>query len=206
MTKTMTFDLMFEPVDKKDHDAFIVEETPDGYKVKYISVDNDPESPRSGDNFGTMICLHKRYILGDEYDENMYKNNFNSWDELKNKIEENEDVAVILPLYLYDHSGITMQTHPFDDIWDSGQVGFIFVSKDKVRKEFSVSDITDELIEKIKTILEGEVEVYNEYLTGNVYSLVKETFDKDKRQIDYDIVGGYYGLKYTKEELKNFDG
>lgn len=199
----MEFDLMFEAIDIKDPDTYIVEEIPDGYKVKYISIDNDPENPRSGDNLGTMVCFHKRYALGDE--EHGYREeNFNSWDELKNKIDEDEDLVIILPLYLYDHSGITIRTYPFEDRWDSGQVGFIFVSVDKVRKEFSVTDITDEMIYKIKTILEGEVEVYNAYLTNNVYRLVKEIFDKDKHQIDYEIVGGYYGIKYAKEELKNF--
>lgn len=194
---------MFEPIDKKDSDAYIIEETPNGYNIKYIAIDNDPESPRDCDNLGTMVCFHKRYILGDE-DHGYRRENFNSWKELKKIIEEKEDVAVILPLYLYDHSGITMRTYPFEDRWDSGQVGFIFVSKDKVRKEFSVTEINDEILDKVKKLLESDVEIYNDFLTGNVYRLVKETFDKDKNQIYYDIIGGYYGLQYAKEELINF--
>jgi hypothetical protein len=204
---SMKFDLMFDPVDFGDKEIFIVEETPEGYNVRYITIDNEPESPRECDNFGTMVCFHKKYSLGDA--DHGYKNEaFNSWNELKNAIEENEDVGVILPLYLYDHSGITMRTHPFNDRWDSGQVGFIFVSKDKIREEFSIedtdADINDEMLEKVKNILEGEVEMYDHYLTGDVYRLVKEKFDKDKQQIDYDIVGGYYSMEYAKEELKTF--
>lgn len=199
----MKFDLIFEPIDNKDPETIIIEETDNGYNVKYIAVDASPESPRDCDNFGTMVCFHNRYSLGD--DEHGYRHrDFNSWDELKSTIEKNEDVGVILPIYLYDHSGLTVRTFPFEDKWDSGQVGFIFASKDKIRKEFSVTDITDEMLGKVKTILEGEVEIYNEYLAGNVYRLVRETFDKDKNRIDYGIVGGYYGLKYTKEELKTF--
>jgi hypothetical protein len=37
---------------------------------------------------------------------------------------------VILPLYLYDHSGITMNTTGFSCPWDSGQVGWIYTSKE----------------------------------------------------------------------------
>jgi hypothetical protein len=194
------FTLMFDPVE------YTVEKTPEGYSVRYIAIDNEPESPRQCDNFGTMVCFHGKYNLGD--DENCYRDErFNSWDELRDEIERNENPGVILPLYLYDHSGITMKTHPFNDRWDSGQVGFIFVSEEKIREEFSIDDndvVTDEVLESAKKILEGEVIIYDQYLTGDVYRLVKEKFDKDKQQIDRDIVGGYYGIESAREELENF--
>lgn len=199
----MELNLMFEPVDKKDPEAFIIEETIDGYKVKYIAIDNEPESPRICDNFCTMVCFHKKYVLGDE--GHGYKTEkFYSWEDLKTSIEKNEDVVIILPLYLYDHSGITIRTLPFEDKWDSGQVGYIFVSKAKIREEFSITDeeITEDILDKAKKILEGEVQIYDNYLNGNVYRLVRENFDKDKQQVDYDIVGGFYDMECAKEELK----
>ena len=42
---------------------------------------------------------------------------------------EQMDGMVILPLYLYDHSGITMNTCGFSCPWDSGQVGWIYADK-----------------------------------------------------------------------------
>jgi len=200
------FNLMFAPVDTDDKEKFIIEKTPEGHNVRYITIDNEPESPRQCDNFGTMVCFHGKYNLGDEHG---YRGEtFNSWDELRQEIESNENPGVILPLYLYDHSGITMKTSPFNDRWDSGQVGFIFVSKDKIREEFAIEDkdaeITDEIFENAKKILESEVLLYDYYLTGDVYRLVKEKFDNDGQQVDFDIVGGYYGIESTKEELKTF--
>lgn len=194
------FNLMFDPVE------YAVEKTPEGYNVKYIAIDNEPESPRQCDNFGTMVCFHGKYNLGDE---NSYRGEmFDSWDGLKSAIEENEDVGVILPLHLYDHSGLTMKTSPFNDRWDSGQIGFIFVSKDKIREEFSIedksADITDEILDSTKKILEGEVALYDYYLTGAVYRLVKEKFDKDRRWEICNIVGGYYGLDNAREGMKTF--
>jgi hypothetical protein len=122
--------------------------------------DTDPESPRTWDNLGTMVCFHKRYELGDKTD---YRTeDYDSWEELKEGIIKNEGEVVILPLYLYDHSGITMSTSPFDCRWDSGQVGFIFVSKYKIKKEG-----IDET--KIEEYLKGEVETYDQYLTGDVW-------------------------------------
>lgn len=199
-TDITKFNLMFDPVEYR------VEKTPEGYNVRYIAVDNEPESPRQCDNFGVMVCFHGKYNLGD--DEHGYRSEmFDSWDGLRDEIERNENPGVILPLYLYDHSGITMKTHPFGDRWDSGQIGFIFISKDKIMEEFSIDDkdaIADEVLESAKKILEGEVVIYDQYLTGDVYRLVKEKFDKDRQQIDRDIVGGYYGIESAREELKTF--
>ena len=42
---------------------------------------------------------------------------------------------VILPLYLYDHGGITMSTGAFSCSWDSGQVGWIYAEKKKFIEE-----------------------------------------------------------------------
>lgn len=193
------FDLMFDPIE------YAVEKTPEGYSVRYIAVDNEPESPRQCDNFGKMVCFHGKYNLGDEHAYRWER--FNSWNELRNEIEINEHPAVIIPLYLYDHSGIAMKTYPSGNRWDSGQVGFIFVSEDKIREEFSIANndnITDEIIENAKKILEGEVVLYNYYLSGDVYRLVKEKFDKDRKQLDHDIVGGYYGMENAREGLKAF--
>ena len=88
---------------------------------------------------------------------------------MKNSITKEEDVAVILPLYLYDHSGITMNTTGFSCNWDSGQVGWTFVSKKKVREEYGVKKITQSLIDKVTEVLVGEVRTYDMYLTGELY-------------------------------------
>jgi hypothetical protein len=127
-----------------------------------IEVVNDeyPENPRSWDNLGTMVCFHKRYDLGDKHDYN--HNDYDSWEELEKAINENEKVHTILPLYLYDHSGITISTKPFGCPWDSGQIGFIFISKDKVKEEGLEND-------KIESYLINEVDTYDKYICGQMY-------------------------------------
>ncbi len=50
--------------------------------------------------------------------------------------------TVILPLDLYDHSGITMNTTGFHCPWDSGQVGYIYVMPEDIRKEFSAARVS----------------------------------------------------------------
>src|SRR3954463_6000135 len=109
-----------------------------------ILVDEDSISPREDDNLGTMACFHSRYLLGDH-------NHGFSIEEAK-QIAASKDV-ISLPLYLYDHSGLTMNTEVFSCPWDSGQVGFIFVEKDKVRAEYGKKIISKKLREKVIRLL-----------------------------------------------------
>lgn len=137
-------------------------------RVFRLVQDENPESPREWSNLGTMACFHKRYCLGDR-DIPFSSDQFDSWAEMEDYIWKDLDAAVVLPLYLYDHSGITMNTTGFSCTWDSGQVGFIYVTRDKIMEEYGVKSIRRELKEKVEKILVNEVETYDQYLTGDVY-------------------------------------
>jgi len=76
-----------------------------------------------------------------------------------------------LPLYLYDHSGITMRTTPFSCIWDSGQVGIIYM----------LDDETMQLEDQLK-LLKSEVREYDLFLTGQCYSYI--VIDSNENEID----------------------
>lgn len=124
-------------------------------------------NPREDDNITKMVCFNRRYNLGDKHD---YRHeNYNNFSELKDDIIKNENVAIIEPLYLYDHSGITISTTPFNCRWDSGQVGFVFITKESIRQNYGIKNVTKKYIEKSKEILKGEVKTYDDYITGNVY-------------------------------------
>lgn len=99
------------------------------------------------------------------------------------------DGYVILPLYLYDHSSITMRTGSFSCPWDSGQVGWIVCDNETIEKEFNGNR---ELAEKV---LQAEVKVYDQYLTGDVYGyIVEETDDPDSDDWEVtDSCSGFYG-------------
>lgn len=159
--------------------------------------DVSPESPREWDNLGTMVCFHRRYDLGDKHD--YCSGNYDGWEEMKEDIIKQENVHTILPLYLYDHSGITMSTSPFSCRWDSRQVGWIFVSKDKVKKEG-----IDE--SKIEEYLKGEVKTYDQYLRGDVYGYkvykVTTCDHGHEHEEELDSCWGFYGEDECIEEAK----
>lgn len=75
--------------------------------------------------------------------------------------------AVVSPLYLYDHSGITISTRPFSCRWDSGQVGYAIIYKSTIEEHWgSCEDWQD----KGQEIIDWEVKGYDDCLTGNVWS------------------------------------
>ncbi len=171
------------------------------YLIEIIQ-DDYTESPREWDNLGTMICFHSGYNLGDKHDYQFY--DYDSWDEQRKDIEKKENSCVILPLFIYEHSGITISTSPFGCTYDSRQLGWIVVSKEKVRKEYGVKRINKELIEKVTNILKDEVKTYDQYITGDVYgyrvSKVTECELGHEHKEEVDSCWGYYGVEECMTE------
>jgi hypothetical protein len=168
-----------------------------GYTME-IFVDHFPSNPRTECyNAGTMVCFHHKYRLGDE-DHGYNHKNFNSWNEVKQQIIKDHDPAVILPLYLYDHSGVTINTTGFSCQWDGGPVGFIYISKQKARDEFEFKRLTAKVKQQIDEYLVSEVETYDQYLRGEVYGFM---IMEGEEVIEN--VSGYYGRDAVEKEANS---
>jgi hypothetical protein len=162
-----------------------------------LTLSTDPLNPRVDcDSFGKMVCFHGRYRLGDKHQYHT-PDDFHCSDEFKKAI-------VKLPLYLYDHSGITMSTVPFSCPWDSGQVGYIIATMDQYRLLTGKKSVNKAVKEKLTKFLINEVKVYDQFLQGEVYDL----------EVDGEIVCcGFYGtdwatngvMDYVPEGMKNPD-
>jgi len=164
-----------------------------------IERDEFPQNPRTEwDNLGTMVCFHKRYNLGDKHGLNITSDDFANWDELEAFLHEQQGALVVLPLFLYDHSGITISTGRFSCAWDSGQVGFIFVSKGRAESECPRKEAESDAAynDRIKDYLIGEVKTYDDYLTGEVYGY---SVTDDATGTEGDSCFGFYGYEETKD-------
>ena len=200
----------------------------DSEGVEYtLGVERDdwPDNPRNWDNLCTIVCWHDRYNLGDEHSfddvdeflermcyEVLHKegdeiDRLNSLDKLKMLKESN--LILIKEINMYDHSGITVSTsssYPYNDRWDSGTVGFIYVTKKTLFEE--CGDITEKnWKERGDQYLEGEMETYDQYLRGDVYGfiLTKKVITQEKcphcgevireyeEDIEDDSCWGFYG-------------
>lgn len=179
-------------------------ETINGFSVR-IEHDEYPECPRTGwDHFGRMVCWWNRYNLGDEnpcecpaeWLREFAASLVNAEnpelipDEHISRILDKH--AVVLPLYVYEHGGITMSTGRFSCPWDSGQAGWIYATMDQVRAEFG-GDVAAAL-----RCLESEVEEYDQYLTGDVWVYAV----KDECGEVVDSCSGLYGRDYAETEAR----
>jgi hypothetical protein len=160
--------------------------------------DSSADSPRNWDNLGKMICFHRGYDLGDKHNYNA--DDYNSWGEMEKAIIKEENPAVILPLYMYDHSGISISTSPFGCRWDSGQIGFVLVSKKQALEEFGGVRVSSKKKVKIESIIEAEVETYTQYVEGEVYGF--QIVDEDNEVID--SCYGFYGTDFATNGMLDY--
>ena len=152
-----------------------------GYRIE-IHQDEPSESPREWCNLGTMVCFHNRYDLGD-------KSSFSTPESCSAYLETMGDKVIALPLYLYDHSGLSIKAGSFNGMlpqghaqFDTMMVGWIYVTKDGWERK----GITEEQAEEI---LRAEIETYNDYLTGDVYGYI--VYDTTGEAVD--SCWGFFG-------------
>lgn len=172
-----------------------------------LEQDMDPMDPRGWDNLGEMIAYHPRYTLGDH--GRAHGERWTS-DDAKRRIidiagmDEGEDIdetlvvamgriekrgGVILPLYLYDHSGITMiagHAPAGSNGWDTSMVGFIIAPAEKIVTEYG--DCHKRTRAKTVKRLLAEVKTYAQYLEGDVWTYIIEGEDGVE-----DSCSGFFG-------------
>ncbi len=177
----------------------------------YIEQDIEPQNPRTEwDNLCTIVCWHPRYNLGDTHSlgnsDDLYEfladldpDDFETYEQWQNLVSKKIAAMIdthelfIKPVYLYDHSGLSVSTSTYTCPWDSGQVGFIYVTKETLDKE-GPHHYTPE---QVSDILDGEVETYNQYLTGAVYGYTVTHSDYG----DLDLCWGFFGYDHEKSGL-----
>jgi len=142
--------------------------------------------------------------LGDDTDSYV-KEEYDSWEELYADIMKREHPLVIKPLYMYDHSGISISTTEFGCRWDSGQIGYVFITHDAINS-LGVTMNDDETWVDYKNRLEGyldnEVKTYNSYVSGDVYGF--RVLDKDGEEED--SCWGFYGDDFRTNGLYDYVG
>lgn len=162
-----------------------------------IEYDESPESPREWDNLGTMICSHRRYNLGDEQ---FNPDDFEGWEDLKQDLINNRNAAVVLPLFLYDHSGLSIYTTGETrqhEAWDSGQVGFIYVDQKDVD---TYGGTPEENLENAEKCLRAEVKDYDTYLRGEVYGF---TVEDPRTGEEIESCWGFYSEESVRKEAES---
>lgn len=116
-------------------------------------------------------------------------------DEALARIEASGKI-IMLPLYLLDHSGLSIRTSSFGDPWDSGKVGVIYVLTSHAREEFGWKRISEPRRQQIEDILRGEVAEYDAYLRGDCWMWT--AIDGEGQVVDG--YGGFYDYDEAASE------
>ena len=158
--------------------------------VLEICQDSDPGSPREWDNLGIVAVFHGNYDFGDKVD--FTSDQFNDWEEMEAHIRKTYKPIALLPIYMYDHSGITINTTGFSCQWDSGQIGFIYTTNKKL-DELGTALGNDEswpdFVKRLEMYLVQEITTLDQYVTGDVYGFRI----KDAKGEETDSCWGFYG-------------
>jgi len=131
---------------------------------------------------------------------------FSSWDELEEAVKALYPECLLLSVYKYEHSGVCYNTTGFSCPWDSGQVGYIFVTKETIQEEW------DGDREKAEKCLVGEIKEFSGWANGEIYCfyiyvrpesyVASDNEDDDDTDWElFDCCGGYYDLDYCKDTV-----
>jgi hypothetical protein len=173
-------------------DTVDIKKTKSGFEVRYITQDLDPRSPDDDEDSGLFLVHYHRDFQVDR-DEIITKDDARTWYQ-GGKIEQ-EKKYWIIPIEAYIHSGVALAVQNEgnfpDRRWDVSHVGLALASKEEFKTR-----------KKARAAVDGLVKSWNQYLSGEVYGVVKETYNKNKGKIDSDSVWGYYGYEFANAHLE----
>ena len=105
-----------------------------------------------------FLMNHSRYNLYTSKELEPYKT-IKDFIELRKEIEKSYPDALTRPLYMYDHSAVSIKTSSFNDKWDSGLLGIVVIREPFIK-------IHDNNHEKIRNSIDAILEEYTDYLNG----------------------------------------
>lgn len=106
-------------------------------------------------------------------------------------------------------SNITISTHlsyPYTDRWDGGQLGFIYVSKEKCLKEWNRKHWSKQFQKLIEKSLDSEVKTYDDYLNNNVYGYqIFDFISEDGKYDGMDCIDSCWGYYPDHDDKHDYD-
>ena len=190
---------------------------PNGNKAKAELVyDQHATTPREGDNLGTiLIAPNKAHWIANRdsaVDTSIPLGNspFEHWENLRReqlKLKKS-DIAIAYPITKYEHGEISLQLG-YTKGWDYTVSGFVYVTKETIRREYGVKRITKSMLNNAKNCLQSELDMLTAWLNGNCYGWqIKEYTPTDDgldwKEVDVlDSCWEYFDKEQALDDMKD---
>lgn len=185
------FEFTFHPIE----DTLSIKKVKNGYEARYLIQEEDAQGPDEwGDDNLFLVNYHRDFDV--RKDEVITEDDARTYYQGE-KIEQEKEYY-IFNLTSYIHSGVVLYLGEHSNPsgigyghFDTSHVGLVLVSKKEAKDREEANRLATTLINE-----------WNKYLAGDVYCLVKEEYDKQKKLEVYDTLGNVYGLSNALEVLK----
>ena len=172
-------------------------------------------NPREGDNLGTiLIAPSKAHWIANRdsaVDISIPRGNnpFKHWENLRReqlKIKKSE-IAIAYPITKYEHGGISLSMG-YKSGFDYTVSGFVYVTKETLRKCFGVTRISQSIIAQAESCLQSELGLLTAWLNGECYGWHIKEYALTDDGLDWEEVGilescgGYFDLEQALNDMK----
>lgn len=113
---------------------------------------------------------------------------------------ERETSGIAMMLYGFDHSGRSVSTSDFNDRWDSGAIGIVYMTPAMIRKRMLWKRITKARRAEMTQYMRDDIEAIDNWLHGYVYGYV--FYDEKGDEPTWNSCWGHHDdwqASYTKQ-------
>lgn len=182
-----------------------------------VETDDWAENPREWSNLWTILTWTSRYdsIDSNQYRDleeflldnltekqlrNLYKGNPSTKEFFERIQKRFYDLGYLVePISKFEHGQVSYSAGVSQG-WDSGVVGLALVNIDDIKKEYETTVLSKGLKEKIYAILDDELNTYNLWANGYVYTVALIDFDGNI----VDSLGGMIGYENEDKMIQEF--
>ena len=185
----------------------------------FVQVETDEwaENPREWSNLWTILTWTSRYdsIDSNQYRDleeflldnltekqlrNLYKGNPSTKEFFERIQKRFYDLGYLVePISKFEHGKVSYSAGVMEG-WDSGVVGLAMVNIDDIKKEYETTVLSKGLKEKILGILDSELDTYNLWANGYVYTVALIDFDGNI----VDSLGGMIGYENEDKMIQEY--
>ena len=126
------------------------------FRVLY---DRNPHNPRKEEPMTKIVGWHRKYHVSDR--------DMMEFPDRDSFLESVRPEDIVKPLYMYEHGGVALSTEPFSDRWDSGPLGYVMVTPERLE----AIGLKRSETEQIERNIASEIKVFQAYMNGEVYQI-----------------------------------